>query len=178
MKIISITVTVRSAVLCMGTIGSCPVVPRANEPYTNLCMLYTAWFLMFKHSFCWKYQYKKYMFNFIDHLYSFISVSVCIDRGLCSLLWPGPILLIRRPWPYVIHHLHFMNIGQYCLCLLVVLIDIFVIKLFSYDLKDHTFILQTPASTTPFITVPLNRVRQSQEKSGRVRRLNISLYVY
>jgi hypothetical protein len=33
---------------------------------------------------------------------------------------------------------------------LVALIDIFVIKLFSYDLKDHTFILQTPASTTPF----------------------------
>jgi hypothetical protein len=36
-------------------------------------------------------------------------VSVCIDRGLGALLWPGPILLIRRPWPYVIHHLHFMN---------------------------------------------------------------------
>ena len=38
-----------------------------------------------------------------------VSVSVCIDRGLSALLWPGPILLIRRPWPYVIHHLHFMN---------------------------------------------------------------------
>jgi hypothetical protein len=36
------------------------------------------------------------------------------------------------------------------LCMFVVLIDIFVIKLFSYDLKDHIFILQTPASTTPF----------------------------
>ena len=35
-------------------------------------------------------------------------------------------------------------------CMLVALIDIFVIKLFSYDLKDHTFILQTLASTTPF----------------------------
>ena len=42
-------------------------------------------------------------------IYSFISVSVCIDRGLSALLWPGPILLIRRPWPYVIHHLHFMK---------------------------------------------------------------------
>ena len=41
---------------------------------------------------------------------SFISVSVCIDMGLSELLWPGPILLTRRPWPYVIHHLHFMNI--------------------------------------------------------------------
>jgi hypothetical protein len=42
------------------------------------------------------------------------------------------------------------GIGQYCLCMLVALIDIFVIKLFSYALKDHTFILQTPASTTSF----------------------------
>ena len=42
MKIISIKVTVRSAVLCMGTMDSCPVVPKANEPHANLCMLYTA----------------------------------------------------------------------------------------------------------------------------------------
>ena len=42
-------------------------------------------------------------------IYSFISVSVCLDRGLSALLWPGPILLIRRPWLYVIHHLHVMN---------------------------------------------------------------------
>jgi hypothetical protein len=72
-------------------------------------------------------------------IYSFISVSVCIDRSLSALLWPGPILLIKRPWPYAIHHLHFMNmyrlyIAWYrplLLCMLVVLIDIFVIKLFS-----------------------------------------------
>ena len=38
MNIISIKVTVRSAVLCMGTM----VVPKANEPHANLCMLYTA----------------------------------------------------------------------------------------------------------------------------------------
>jgi hypothetical protein len=46
------------------------------------------------------------------------------------------------------------------LCMLVALIDIFVIKLFSYDLKDHTFILQTSASTTPlgFIMVDTTRV--------------------
>jgi hypothetical protein len=36
MKIISIKVTVRSAVLCMGTMDSCPVVPQANEPHANL----------------------------------------------------------------------------------------------------------------------------------------------
>jgi hypothetical protein len=42
--IISIKVTVRSAVLCMGTMDSCPVwqVTQANEPHANLCMLYTA----------------------------------------------------------------------------------------------------------------------------------------
>jgi hypothetical protein len=45
----------------------------------------------------------------LSTIYSFISVSFCIDRGLSALLWPGPILLIRRSWPYVIHHLHFMN---------------------------------------------------------------------
>ena len=51
--------------------------------------------------------------------------------------------------------LHFMNmytkkcrpIWQYRLYMLVVLIDIFVIKLFSYDLEVHTFILHTPAYT-------------------------------
>jgi hypothetical protein len=46
----------------------------------------------------------------LSTIYNFISVSVCIDMGLSALLWPGPILLTRRPWPYVIHHLHFMNI--------------------------------------------------------------------
>jgi len=45
----------------------------------------------------------------LSTIYSFISVSVCIDRGLGALLWPGPKMLIRRPWPYVIHHLQFMN---------------------------------------------------------------------
>jgi hypothetical protein len=65
---ITINPCLRSAVLCMGTMGSCPVVPQANEPHANLCMLYTAIFFIFEHWFCWKYQYKKYMVNFIDHL--------------------------------------------------------------------------------------------------------------
>jgi len=44
--------------------------------------------------------------------------------------------------------------------MLVALIDMFVIKLFSYNLKYHTFILQTPASTTPlgFIMVDTTRI--------------------
>jgi hypothetical protein len=44
-------------------------------------------FLMFKHWFCWKYQYNQYMFNFID-IYSFISVSGCVGRGPSALLCP------------------------------------------------------------------------------------------
>jgi hypothetical protein len=45
----------------------------------------------------------------LSTIYSFISMSVCIDMGLSAVLWLGPILLIRRPLPYVIHHLHFMD---------------------------------------------------------------------
>jgi hypothetical protein len=36
--------------------------------------------------FCWKYQYNKYMFNFID-IYSFIPVSSCLGRDHSVLLW-------------------------------------------------------------------------------------------
>ena len=85
--------------------------------------------------------------------------SVCIDMGLSALLWPGLYcwqdgpdrmmsFIIYTSWIYIGCTYH--GIGQYCSCMLVALIDIFVIKLLSYDLKDHTFILQTPASTTPF----------------------------
>ena len=108
MKIISITVTVRSAVFCMGTMGSCTVAPQANEPHTNLCLLYTAWFLMFNTDFVGSTNTRNICL-ILSTIYSFISASVCIDRGLSALLWPRPILLIRRSWPYVIHHIHFMN---------------------------------------------------------------------
>ena len=37
-------------------------------------------FLMFKQWFCWKYQYNKYMINFID-IYIFIPVSGCVGRA-------------------------------------------------------------------------------------------------
>jgi hypothetical protein len=47
------------------------------------------------------------------------------------IAWHRPILLIYQ---------------------LFALIDIFVIKLFSYDLKDHTFILQTPRLLPPLKT--------------------------
>jgi hypothetical protein len=141
----------------VGKMGSCPVVPRANEPHTNLCMLYTAWFLMFKHWFGWKYQYKKYMFNFIDHLQFYFCECLHRYGPQCTALTGAYIadktVLTVRHSSFTLHEnvsaLHNM-VYQYCLCMFVVLIDIFVIKLFSYDLKDHIFILQTPASTTPF----------------------------
>ena len=87
-------------------------------------------------------------------------MSVCIDMGLkCTALTGAYIAdktaLTVRHSSFTLHEyisaVHSMvPIGQYCLRMLVALIDNFVIKLFSYDLKDHTFILQTPASTTPF----------------------------
>ena len=53
----------------------------ALGPHTNLCKLCTICFFMFKHWFCWKYQYNKYMFNFIDHLHFYSCELFC---------WSGP----------------------------------------------------------------------------------------
>ena len=45
-------------------------------------------FIMFKHWFCRKYHYNKYMFNFI-HIYSFIPVSGFAGIDPSVLLCPG-----------------------------------------------------------------------------------------
>jgi hypothetical protein len=63
-------------------------------------VVYDMFFLMFKHLFCWKYQYNKYIFNFID-IYSFIPVSGCVGMDLSALLYPGTIMLLRRHWVYL-----------------------------------------------------------------------------
>ena len=76
----------------MGTLGSCPGGPQAT--HANLCMLCTACFLVFKHWFCWKYQYNKYLFNFID-IYSFIPASGCVSMGPSALLWPGACNVVK-----------------------------------------------------------------------------------
>jgi hypothetical protein len=39
----------------------------ARRPHANLYMLCTTCFLMLKHGFCWKYQFNKNMFNFMQH---------------------------------------------------------------------------------------------------------------
>jgi hypothetical protein len=55
-----------------------------------------ACYLLFKYWVCWKYQYNKYMFHFVDHL-DFIPVSGCVGRALSALFFLGPIMLLRRP---------------------------------------------------------------------------------
>jgi hypothetical protein len=42
---------------------------------------------MFKHWFWWKYQYNKYLLNFID-IYSFIPVSGFVGMGTSALFCP------------------------------------------------------------------------------------------
>jgi hypothetical protein len=59
----------------MGTLSSCPGAPLAQEHHVNL-------YGMFIHWFCWKYQYNKYMFKFID---SFIPVSGCVGMDHSAL---------------------------------------------------------------------------------------------
>ena len=62
-----------------------------------ICMLCTACFLMFKHWFCWKYQYNKYMFNSID-IYHFIPVSGCVYIDPVHCFSRVPCMLSRRRW--------------------------------------------------------------------------------
>jgi hypothetical protein len=49
---------------------------------------------MFNHSFCWKYQYNKYMFNFIDNS-SLIHVSGCVGKASSALLCPGAYNVVK-----------------------------------------------------------------------------------
>jgi len=49
---------------------------------------------MFKHLFCWKYYYNKYMLNFIDN-YSFIPVSGCVGMDPSALLCPGAYNVVK-----------------------------------------------------------------------------------
>ena len=50
-------------------------VPREHRSPLLVCVRHV--FLMFKHEFCWKYQYNKYMFNFIDHLHFYSCKRLC-----------------------------------------------------------------------------------------------------
>ena len=94
---ISITVTVRSAVLCMGTMDSCPVVPKANEPMLIYVCCIGHNFLFLNTDHIVGSINTRNICLILSTIYNFISVSVCIDMGLSALLLPGPILLTRRP---------------------------------------------------------------------------------
>jgi hypothetical protein len=55
-----------------------------------------ACYLLFKYWVCWKYQYNKYIFHFVDHL-DFIPVSGCVGRALSALIFLWHIMILRRP---------------------------------------------------------------------------------
>ena len=48
-------------------------------------MLCMTCYLMFKHWVCWKYQYNRYMFNFVDHLHCYS----CVGRAPSALFCLG-----------------------------------------------------------------------------------------
>jgi len=55
------------------------------------------------------------MFNFIA-IYSFIHVSGCVSRGTRTLLYPGPIMLLRRPWlSHICWQCTYINMGWFML---------------------------------------------------------------
>jgi hypothetical protein len=78
-------------------LGPTSIVAHANLQKCNMYVVF-GMFLMSKHWIGWMYQYNKYMFNFI-HIYIFIPVSGCVDKGSCALLCPGPMMLLR--WPCI-----------------------------------------------------------------------------
>ena len=90
-----------NAVLTHGQAGQLPGGPTSTGVYANLCMLCVACFLMFKLWFCWKYQYNKYMFNFID-IYSFIHASGCVGISPSALLCLGAYNAVKTALTYII----------------------------------------------------------------------------
>ena len=59
-------------------------------------MLCMAFYLMVKHWVYWKYQYNKYIFNFID-LYIVIPVSGCVGKAPVHCFAGKPMMLLKRP---------------------------------------------------------------------------------
>ena len=62
--------------------------PHKHRAHANLGMFCMTCFLMFKHWFCWKYHYNKYML-ISSTIYISIPVSGCVGRGPCALLFPS-----------------------------------------------------------------------------------------
>ena len=64
--------------------------PHENRGHMPIyvCSVQHVFLFLFKLLFCWKYQYNKYMFNFID-IYIFIPVSGCVGRGPQCTALPG-----------------------------------------------------------------------------------------
>ena len=71
------------AVLTHGNTGN---LPGGGGSHDNLCLLCTTCFLMFKYWFCWKYQYNKSLFYFIDHLPCYSCEWLCRYGPQCTAL--------------------------------------------------------------------------------------------
>ena len=98
----------------MGTLGSYPGLIGAL--CYSMYVLYRM-FLMVKHWFSWKYQYNKYMFNFID-IYIFIPVSGYLCRAPVHCFTRGHMMLLRRPW--ILAHKSSWDSERSCICVLMV----------------------------------------------------------
>jgi hypothetical protein len=61
-----------------------------------------------------------------------------LDRGLSTLLLPGHIMLIRRPWQYVIHHVHFMNMYRLYIAWYRPILFLFFLKQFGNSRRQST----------------------------------------
>jgi hypothetical protein len=82
--VIEINIPNIDSFLTDGHAGKLPEVPMSiGAPCYSMYVVYST-FLMFKHWFCWKYHYNKYMFNFID-IYICIPVSGCVGRGCIQI---------------------------------------------------------------------------------------------
>ena len=70
------------------------------RPHGNLCMLCITCFLMFKHWFCWKYQYTNIHVYLISSPFTLYSCEYsCVSRTPLHCFARGPIILLRRPCP-------------------------------------------------------------------------------
>ena len=89
--------------IAVDTLTAVRKVSKQSRVRMLICVQHV--FLMFKHWFCWKYQFNEYTFNSIK-IYSFIPVSSCLGIGPRALLYPGAhntvkMILFETPQSHV-----------------------------------------------------------------------------
>ena len=70
----------------MGTLDSCPGSHEHRCPMLIYVCYVQHVFFIFKHWFCCKWQYNKYMFHFIDHLQFYFCEWLCRHVPQCTSL--------------------------------------------------------------------------------------------